>query len=51
LMRRARLSIHGLNRWLLNCLEMSRKRGFEKDKKARCDDISIGRILSCVSKY
>ena len=30
--QRVELSIHGLNRWTVNCLEMSRKCGVQTDK-------------------
>src|SRR5208337_1171091 len=31
--RSVELSIQSLNRWTINCLDLSRKRGFETDKK------------------
>jgi len=34
-MPRAELGIHGLNRWAVNCLEMSRKRGVHAASNAR----------------
>src|SRR5208283_3413210 len=33
--QRVRLGIHGLNRWAVNCLEMSGKRGVQTDKTPR----------------
>ncbi len=33
-MPRAELSIHGLNRWIVKCLEMSRKRGVQTVRNA-----------------
>jgi len=50
-MPRAEPVLHGLNRWTVKCLDLSRFCRFETDKKARCDDISSYINLSCVSKY
>src|SRR5271157_1690902 len=37
-MPRAELGIHGLNRWAVNCLEMSRKRGVQAARNAPSED-------------
>ena len=41
--QRLELGIHGLNRWTVKCLEMSRKRGVQTDKtpRARTDVLAM----------
>ena len=43
--QRLELGIHGLNRWTVKCLEMSRKRGVQTDKTPRARTESVGSAL------